>query len=116
MVVARGAEGGVAFLAQLNNSLSVPGTIMPTNLSTSSCDVYFNRGYGWNAAQGATGNCTECVPHVTAISYLPFDFPVAPLFNVEGLPAEPFVRNVSSKNDDGDAPKDCDVRQFGARM
>lgn len=91
LTVVPGGGPSVAFVATLNNSMTVPGTIMPTNLTRSSCDVYFNKGYNWPLA-----NCTSCVPYVETVAFLPFDFPVAPLFSKEGLPAEPFVRNLTA--------------------
>jgi hypothetical protein len=60
---------------------------------------YCNLGYGWHAAEphcvqkGVGANCTT--PHVTQLSHLPYDFPVAALFNSAALPAEPFSRNIS---------------------
>ena len=92
LVVPLGGHSSVAFLATLNNTWTVPGTLLPTNLTASSCDVYFNIGYSWSLAEP---NCTACVPHVVKIDYLPFDFPVASLFNDRGLPAEPFTINIT---------------------
>jgi hypothetical protein len=40
LVVAAGGYGNVVFVATLNNSLSVPCTLLPTNLTRTSCDVY----------------------------------------------------------------------------
>lgn len=91
LMVSQGGFGAVVFVATLNNSLAVPCSIMPTNLTAASCDVYCNIGYGWPAAEPhcvPNVNCT--VPHVVALAHLPFDFPVAAIFNTMGLPAEPF--------------------------
>ncbi|KAK3274375.1 hypothetical protein CYMTET_17437, partial [Cymbomonas tetramitiformis] len=88
--VALGAYSSVAFIATLNNTKTVPGAIMPTNLTKYTCDVYFNLGYNSSSAAGG------CAPFVTAISYLPFDFPIVPLFNGEGFPAEPFMFNFTN--------------------
>ena len=94
--VARGGYGNVVFIATLNNTMAVPGTILPTNLTADSCDVYFDLGYNWNAANDTCArNKWTCVPYITRIDHLPYDFPVAALFNSEGLPAEPFARNTS---------------------
>ena len=91
LMIAAGGFGSVVFVAQLNNSLSVPCSIMPTNLTASSCDVYCNIGYGWPSAEPHCVQKVNCtVPHVTALAHLPFDFPVAAIFNKAGLPAEPF--------------------------
>lgn len=92
LVVSQGGFGNVVIVATLNNSLSMPGSIMPTNLTATSCDVYFNIAHEpkWDA------NCSACVPFVTAVAHLPYDFPVAALFNSAGLPAEPFSLNVSA--------------------
>lgn len=69
----------VSFLATLNSSQVVPGTIMPTNLTATSCDVYFNLGFNLS------------LNYVTRIAYLPFDFPPhVPIFGATGLPSEPF--------------------------
>lgn len=91
LMVAPGGFGAVVFVATLNNSLAVPCSIMPTNLTAASCDVYCNIGYAWPSAEPhcvPKVNCT--VPHVVALAHLPFDFPVAAIFNTLGLPAEPF--------------------------
>ena len=90
-MVAPGGFGAVVFVATLSNSLAVPCSIMPTNLTAASCDVYCNIGYAWPSAEPhcvPKVNCT--VPHVVALAHLPFDFPVAAIFNTLGLPAEPF--------------------------
>jgi hypothetical protein len=93
LVINQGGFGNVVFIATLNNSLSVPGSIMPTNLTATSCDVYFDLGYGWKQPEV---NCSSCVPFITAVAHLPYDFPVAALFNSAGLPAEPFSLNVTA--------------------
>ena len=93
LVINQGGFGNVVFIATLNNSLSVPGSIMPTNLTATSCDVYFDLGYGWKQPEV---NCSSCVPFITAVAHLPYVSPVAALFNPAGLPAEPFSLNVTA--------------------
>jgi sialate O-acetylesterase len=72
------SQAQVAFVATYNDSSRVPGTVLPTNLTASSVDLYLTPYFG----------ADQLFP--TSLDALWFDFPVVPIFGSTGLPMEPF--------------------------
>ncbi len=79
------AQAQVAFVATYNDSTRVPGTMLPTNLTSTSVDVYLTPAF------------SAIVPFPVSLDALWFDFPVVPLVNTPGLlPLEPFIVPVNA--------------------
>lgn len=90
--------GASAFTATFNNAsfpLSPPcrvtGSIVPGSATRATVDVYFT---GDAFCAGGTKGASYMMGELNALFY---DMPVVPLFNVEGLPMEPFSVNVTAR-------------------
>jgi hypothetical protein len=84
IVLTQASFAQVSFVATYNDSTRVPGTILPTNVSSTSVDVYLTPAFGADAL------------FPVSLDALWFDFPVVPLFNSAAMPLEPFRISLNS--------------------